>query len=293
MEKLKMYEALNWASSYLEDHDREAHAAELLLRHITGLDRHKFFMELRELLSDDQLEAFKKAVEKHVEGVPVQHLMGYEEFYGRRFAVNGDVLIPRPETEELIFYMFERTDRIFDKRENIQALDVGTGSGVIGVTMKLERPDWEVTATDLSPAALHTAKKNAASNAANIEFLEGDLLQPLEGKKFDVFLSNPPYIPYSDISSMSEVVTDHEPHSALFADEEGLILYRKMSEQLPAVMNRPGLIGFEVGAGQGETVAALLKKAFPDDETEVIYDINGKDRMVFCELLNHTSDKDC
>ncbi|TFE04142.1 peptide chain release factor N(5)-glutamine methyltransferase [Jeotgalibacillus salarius] len=285
MEKLKMYEALNWASSYLEDHDREAFAAELLLRHITGLNRTSFFMELREELSDDHLKAFGFALDQHVQGVPVQHIIGYEEFYGRRFHVNGDVLIPRPETEELIWYMFDRADRIFDKKKNVLAVDIGTGSGVISITMKLERPDWQVTATDLSTAALIIAKKNAESLKADVNFLEGDLLQPLEGRKFDVFLSNPPYIPHSDISTMSEIVTEHEPHSALFADEEGLILYRKMSEQLPQHMNRPGLIGFEVGAGQGKTVAALLKKAFPEDHTEVIYDINGKDRMVFCELL--------
>ncbi|MFB1082078.1 peptide chain release factor N(5)-glutamine methyltransferase [Jeotgalibacillus sp. JSM ZJ347] len=285
MAKLKMYEALNWASSYLEEHNREAHAAELLLRHITGLDRNTFFMEMREELADESLHTFKKAVEQHVSGLPVQHIIGHEEFYGRRFQVNGDVLIPRPETEELIWHMLEKTDRLFEKGLRIKAADVGTGSGILAVTMKLERPNWDVTATDLSTAALNTAKKNAAALEADIEMLEGDLLQPLEGRTFDVFLSNPPYIPYSDISSMSEVVTDHEPHSALFADEEGLILYRKMSEQLPAFINRPGLIGFEVGAGQGETVAALLKKAFPDDRIEVIYDINGKDRMVFCELL--------
>lgn len=281
-----MYEALNWASSYLEDHDREAFAAELLLRHITGLNRTSFFMELREELSEEHLKAFGIALDQHVQGVPVQHIIGHEEFYGRRFHVNGDVLIPRPETEELIFYMFDRADRIFKKKKKVLAVDVGTGSGAIAVTMKLERPDWQVTATDLSTAALATAKKNAKSLEADIEFTEGDLLQPLKGKKFDVFLSNPPYIPHSDISKMSEIVTEHEPHSALFADEEGLILYRKMSEQLPEHMNRPGLIGFEVGAGQGETVAALLRKAFPEDHTEVIYDINGKDRMVFCELID-------
>ncbi|KIL44002.1 N5-glutamine S-adenosyl-L-methionine-dependent methyltransferase [Jeotgalibacillus alimentarius] len=285
MEKYKLFEALNWASSYLEEHQREAHEGELLLRHITGLSRNNFYMQMRESLPDEQFAAFKKAVEQHIEGVPVQHIIGYEEFYGRRFDVNQDVLIPRPETEELIWHMLEKTDRIFAHKKNVRAADVGTGSGILAITMKLERPDWSVTATDLSAAALKTANRNAETLSADIVFKEGDLLQPLEGESFDVFLSNPPYIPYSDIETMSEIVTDHEPHSALFADEEGLILYRKMSEQLPDHMNRPGLIGFEVGAGQSQIVAAILKKSFPNDHIEVIHDINGKDRMVFCELL--------
>ncbi|TFD96982.1 peptide chain release factor N(5)-glutamine methyltransferase [Jeotgalibacillus sp. R-1-5s-1] len=282
--RYKLYEALQWASSYLEEHDREGHAAELLLRHVTSLSRSAFFAEMREELQDELFKQFQQAVEDHKNGVPVQHIIGFEEFYGRSFEVNGDVLIPRPETEELIYHALNKAERLFYKDHPLHAVDVGTGSSAIAVTLKLEQPAWKVTATDLSAAALKTAKRNAERLGAKVEFLEGDLLEPVKGRKIDIFLSNPPYIPYDDLKTMSDVVTEHEPHQALFADENGLILYRKMCEQLPELMNTPGLIGFEVGAGQGEIVAEMLRKAFPNGQTEVIFDINGKDRMVFCEL---------
>ncbi|WP_227394474.1 peptide chain release factor N(5)-glutamine methyltransferase [Jeotgalibacillus aurantiacus] len=282
--RYKLYEALQWASSYLEEHDREGHAAELLLRHVTRLSRSAFFAEMREELPDETFKKFQQAVEDHKNGIPVQHIIGYEEFYGRSFEVNGDVLIPRPETEELIYHALNKADRLFENDQSLVAVDIGTGSSAIATTLKLERPSWKVTATDLSQAALKTAKRNADRLGADVAFLQGDLLEPVKDLKIDILLSNPPYIPYDDLKTMSDVVTDHEPHQALFADENGLVLYRKMCEQLPGLMNVPGLIGFEVGAGQGEIVADMLRNAFPQGKTEVIFDINGKDRMVFCEL---------
>jgi len=281
----KLYEALNWASSYLEDRDREPHAAELLLKYVLKMDRTSLYMNLRNEVAEDDFTRFEEVIIEHAKGTPVQHIIGSESFYGRLFTVNRDVLIPRPETEELIFYALDRCDQLFASNEGIICADIGTGSGAIAVTVKLERPAWQVKAVDISPAALQVAKMNAKQLEADVEFLEGDLLSNLDSKtKLDVVISNPPYIPHADLENMSDIVVDHEPHQALFADEEGLILYRKMCEQLPAFMNRPGLIGFEVGAGQGERVSGFLKKAFPQDDVEVVYDINGKDRMVFCRL---------
>ncbi|MGD7042971.1 peptide chain release factor N(5)-glutamine methyltransferase [Jeotgalibacillus proteolyticus] len=284
----KLYEALNWASSYLEEHNREPFAAEFLLRFVLKLDRTQLYMQLREGVEEEDFSLFEEAIQKHAEGIPVQHIIGSESFYGRTFRVNRDVLIPRPETEELIYYALERCDSIFATDQKVTAADIGTGSGIIAVTLKLERPSWTVTGADLSDDALRVAKENAENLNAKIELIQSDLFSSLKPEQtFDLVLSNPPYIPHSDLTSMSEVVVDHEPHLALFADEEGLILYRKMCEQLPERMNRPGLVGFEVGAGQGEIVSALLAESFPNDHVEVVYDINGKDRMVFCRLSPH------
>ncbi|TDL32950.1 peptide chain release factor N(5)-glutamine methyltransferase [Jeotgalibacillus sp. S-D1] len=286
MANFKIFEALNWASSYLEDFNREKHGAELLLRHVLQLDYTAFYTNIREEMKESDVYQFKKMIEEHAAGTPVQHIIGSESFYGRDYIVNSHVLIPRPETEELIYYGLERSAGIFAKGQSLHCADIGTGSGAIAITLKLERPSWQVTAVDISSEALAVAKENAKKLKAEVQFAQGDLLADLDASMtFDLVLSNPPYIPHGDLEGMSDIVVDHEPHQALFAEEEGLILYRRMCEQLPEFMNRPGMIGFEVGAGQGEQVAGLLKASFPKDEVDIVFDINGKDRMVFCRLL--------
>lgn len=283
----KVFEALKWASSYLKEHGREEYAAELLLRHSLQVSRSEMLVKFREDMEEEQVESFKKLIYLHSEGQPVQYIIGQEEFYGRAFNVNKEVLIPRPETEELVHSALARIDKLFGGNAPIKLVDVGTGSGAIAVSMKLENPSLQVTATDLYEVSLAIAKKNADNlGAGDIEFVQGDLLQPFiaQGKTFDVVLSNPPYIPEKDIATMSDVVTEHEPHRALFAGEDGLVLYKRLCEELPHVVNEKAIIGFEVGAGQSNAVANLLEVAFPQAKVEVQYDINGKDRMVFAEV---------
>jgi release factor glutamine methyltransferase len=282
----KIFEALKWASSFLRENDRDENAGELLLRYYTGMDRSKLLANLREELSPQVESAFKEAVLLHGEGRPIQYIMGFEEFYGRTFKVNEHVLIPRPETEELVLGALERMNRLFDQDGELDVVDIGTGSGAIAISLKLERPHLKVTATDISIDALNLARSNAKELLASIEFVAGDTLLPFinQGKKFDVVISNPPYIPLSDQQEMSVVVTEHEPHQALFAGDDGLDVYRRFAHQLPHVLKEKALVGFEVGAGQSEKVCALMQGAFPAAKVETAYDINGKDRMVFMEL---------
>lgn len=284
---VKIYEALNWASSFLKENNREEYAGELLLRHFSGLSRTSMLAMMRDELDADVWVLFQEAVKRHADGEPIQYIIGSEEFYGRRFDVNDHVLIPRPETEELVYGTLKRLDQLFPDRESIELVDVGTGSGAISVTLKLEKPGLQVTAIDLSEDALKVARGNAAQLEAEIEFIHGDLLQPLilQGKKVDAVISNPPYIPVSDQEWMSDIVTEHEPHMALFAGEDGLDLYRRFMDELPLVLKEKALVGFEIGAGQGEAVSGLLKKTFPHAKVEIVFDINGKDRMVFAEIL--------
>ncbi|MEW8970456.1 MAG: peptide chain release factor N(5)-glutamine methyltransferase [Mesobacillus sp.] len=286
MSNVRIFEALNWASSFLKEHNREEFAGELLLRHYSGLSRTSMLMKMRDELDGEVWSEFQAAVKRHAAGEPIQYIIGSEEFYGRRFEVNEHVLIPRPETEELVYGTLQRLDKLFPERDSIELVDVGTGSGAISVTLKLEKPELKVTAVDLSKDAIEVARKNASKLGAEIEFLHGDLLQPLilQGRKVDAVISNPPYIPVSDQEWMSDIVTEHEPHMALFAGEDGLDLYRRFMEELPLVLKEKALIGFEIGAGQGEAVRELLEKTFPDANVEVVFDINGKDRMVFAEL---------
>ena len=277
-------EALNGASSFLTGKGRDENAARLLLQDVLQTNYSGLMMRAHDVLSEEQLELFQSYVEEHAKGRPVQYITGREEFYGREFLVDESVLIPRPETEELIVCAMDHCRQLFGDRP-IKLVDIGTGSGAIAVTMKKEVPQAQVTATDISPAALQTAEKNAERLQAAIDFRLGDLTDPINMEKWDVVLSNPPYIAYEEQAEMSEVVLDHEPHSALFAEEEGLILYRKLAENLPNLMNKPSFIAVEIGYKQGTAVKKLFQQAFPQALVEVVKDINGKNRIVFCKIV--------
>ncbi|SFQ01907.1 peptide chain release factor N(5)-glutamine methyltransferase [Salibacterium halotolerans] len=283
MKPAYVYEALHRASSFLEESRREPKAAEWLMKHHLNVDWTDFHLSRRDPVTDDVWEAFSRDVTQHAQGVPVQHLTGYEEFYGRRFHVNEHVLIPRPETEELV-------DEVLGwiRRQHITALqiaDIGTGSGVIAITIALEAPDVQVKAVEISPRALATAQKNAADLGASVEFIEGSLMDPLlEGEtKYDVIVSNPPYIPNEEWEALDPLVRDHDPKLALVGEDDGLACYRKMAVHLPALLQSRGLAAFEIGDRQGEDVSRILRKELPLADIEVRYDINKKPRMVFCE----------
>lgn len=281
MTKLKyVYEALKRASSYLEANGREEGAARILLQHELGLSYSGLIAAMRDEVTEQQFENFWENIEQHAKGIPVQHLTGSEEFYGRNFLVNRDVLIPRPETEELIEATLDLINRHMAKKE-LAIADIGTGSGIIAITMKCELPTAQVTATDISQPALEMAEKNAEHLNAKIDFRLGDLTEPIRDRKWDVILSNPPYIAHAEASGLSDSVRDFEPHSALFAEKEGLALYEKMAAQLPALLNRPGIIAFEIGYQQGKAVEKMLKDAFPEALVYSKKDINKNDRMVF------------
>lgn len=277
----KIFEALNKAKSLLVSKELDSHAAHILMEHITGKPGAALLADLREPLTSEQQTAFWDKTEELLTGKPVQHIIGTEMFYGLSFEVNEHVLIPRPETEELVYGALERSCHL---KKECRVADIGTGSGVIAIAFKKERSKAVVVATDFSESALKTAKRNAKNNGVDIDFRQGDMTAPISGEKWDVVLSNPPYIAVEESEDMSRTVLDFEPHSALFAEDDGLFFYKRLAKELPPLMNKPGLIGLEIGYLQGQAVADLFENAFPEAEISIIQDINGKDRMIFCEI---------
>lgn len=284
---MKVYEALHWASSFLGENQRDDNIGELYLMHLLDVDKTQLLMRLHDELSPKIYETLETGVIQHVEtGIPVQHLIGHEEFYGRKFKVTSDTLIPRPETEELIVNTLQRIKSMFGRVDALTLADVGTGTSAIASTMKLELAEMNVIATDISESALVVAIENASSLGADVDFQQGDLLWPLieSGIKVDVLLSNPPYIPETDKVMMKDTVLNFDPSLALFADEQGLKCYRLIIENADKILSDKALIGFEIGDGQGAAIRDLLAKQFDSARIEVLRDINGKERMVFCSI---------
>lgn len=205
---------------------------------------------------------------------PAQYILGYEEFHGLRFQVDERVLIPRPETEELV-------DLILAENPNteLKVLDIGTGSGAIAVSLKKSRPMWQVTASDLSADALVLAKDNAKLNRVDISFVLADVFENVSGC-FDIIVSNPPYISENDKDEVGLNVLTSEPKMALFADEDGLAIYRQILEDADKYLNSQGKLYFEIGYKQGEDLRKLLSLHFPDKHVRILKDQFGQDRMV-------------
>ena len=251
---------------------------------LTNKEAHNLYMEFEEEMPLDIQNAYEAGIKRLVAGEPLGHVLGFEWFYGYRFKVNEDVLIPRPETEELVANVLAAYDEYFSDVENVMAVDIGTGSGAIAISLKKEEPNLHMMATDISEKAVLVAKENAQENEAVVSFLVGDMLQPLIERdvKVDILISNPPYIPKEEV--MEESVVNYEPHVALFGGEDGLKFYRVIFENAPQILKEKAMMAFEMGYNQGEILSDLARSYFPEAKIEVIKDMNGKNRMLFVYL---------
>lgn len=274
-------ELIKLAESKLDDNNKDVNVAKVLFYHLANKEPHELYLMYDEEVNKELEGKFLAGMEEYYRGKPIQYIKGVETFFGRDFKVNENVLIPRYETEELVENILYRIDDYFADYEKITLCDVGTGSGAIATSLALEEPRLQVYATDISHEAVEVAKDNAKSLKAEVEFLIGDMLQPLLEKKIkvDIFVSNPPYIPQEQ--KIEAVVKDNEPHVALFGGNDGLYFYRKIFQEIEPLLNERALLAFEMGFDQRELMEEALLEYFPNDRHEIIKDINGKDRMLF------------
>ena len=252
--------------------------AELLLAHMLKVERSWLYAHGEELLAEDQCSTFESLVARRMAGEPIAYLTGSREFYGRDFIVSPAVLIPRPETELLVELALERLSP-----NAADILDVGTGSGCIALTLAAERPGWQVTATDISQAALEVCRINAERlSLPKVRLLAGDLLSPVAGQRFAAILSNPPYVAAGD-PHLSRGDLRFEPDSALSAGADGLGLIRRLVEQAPDHLQAGGWLFIEHGYDQGATTRQLLRAAgFMAVSTQP--DLAGIDRVTLGRL---------
>ena len=239
--------------------------AELLLRWVVARDRAWVIAHPDEKLTPEQARQFGSWIARRARHEPIQYITGEAEFYGLPFRVTRDVLIPRPETEHLVEKVIEWAASLAARETAprippLRIVDVGTGSGAIAVALAHQLPQATVTAIDLSAPALAIARENAERNgvSSRIRFLLGDLLAPVAEDRFDIVVSNPPYVPGADCASLPVEVRDYEPPVALFAGEDGLEVYRRLTPAAFNVLAPGGLVALEIGYGQDQAVTSLL-----------------------------------
>lgn len=208
-------------------------------------------------------------------GEPVQYIVGNVDFYRSNFKVNKYVLIPRFETEELVDKTIEYIKKYLPGKLDI--VDLGTGSGCIAISLKKEL-DCNMDAVDISKEALKVANKNAIYNKVDITFYEGDFLEPLN-KKYDVIISNPPYINYDE--EIMDIVNKNEPHLALYADNQGLACYESILKECKNYLKEKSLLAFEIGYMQGEKIKRIVSNYLPEANIKIEKDLSGKYRFVF------------
>lgn len=269
------------AEKELDEAGFQPTVARMLLMGATKMESSTLFLHFEEVIKDAEVELFQQMLERFKNGEAPQYILGYEYFFGRDFIVNRDVLIPRPETEYLVESILEFTDDYFAKTTELQLVDIGTGSGAIGITLGCEEPKYQVTLTDISETALAVAKQNAEKFNLAITTYCGNMLDPLiaANLKYDILVSNPPYIPSDE--EIELLVKDNEPHLALFGGSDGLKFYREILTNAKKIIKDRALLAFEIGWNQGDILSQLAKELFPEAQVMIKKDYNNLDRMLF------------
>lgn len=270
-------EILKWTRGYFEDAGivQPRLEAEMLLAHALEVDRLHLYVAPDKPLTLDERSRYRSFIQERKAGTPLQHLIGEVSVLGLRFRVNGNALIPRPETEELL----DRVLQLSPRERKVECLDLGTGSGIIAVCLARYLPNATVTAVDISPDALDLARENAALNAVTdrITFIESDWFEAVN-EAFDLIVANPPYIPKGEIAGLPAGVRNHEPLVALDGGAEGVHQMARMISGVPKHLRSGGRLFLEIGHDQGGRVLALLEGAGMT-EIAIDVDLSGKERF--------------
>ncbi len=271
--------ALDEANRLVRIARKEITATKLLMLHFSGLEANELYLKFDEEMPEKRYKDFMEGLSKYIDqNIPVQQIIGYVYFYGYKFIVKNTVLIPRFETEELVANVLMLYDEYFAGKE-VDLVDIGTGSGCLAIALKKEEGIFNVVATDISEEALEVAKENAENLEAEIEFLHGDMLGPVRNRKFDILVSNPPYIPEDE--KVDEIIYDNEPHVALFGGEDGLKFYRVILSQAQSILKEKSFIAFEHGYDKAKKLRDIAKGYFPEADVFTLKDLQGLDRMTF------------
>ena len=252
----------------------EAESLSFVYRSLKNLSFTDFVFTLQQEATEEEKQFVEEIYKKLVAHIPAQYIIGHAEFFGMQLKVDERVLIPRPETEELVKLILAENPEM-----NLSVLDIGTGSGAIALALAKNRPDWSVTAIDICQDALELAMENAKAQNLNLSFIKSDCFSEISAK-YDIIVSNPPYISREDQEEVDLNVLHSEPHLALFADEDGLAIYLRIAEDSKDYLNDGGKIYLEIGYKQGQSVPALFRQHFPEKRVRTLKDQFGQNRMV-------------
>ena len=252
----------------------EAESLSFVYRSLKNLSFTDFIFTLQQKVTEEEKEFVEEIYTKLANHIPAQYIIGHADFFGMQLKVDERVLIPRPETEELVELILAE-----NLKDNLKVLDIGTGSGAIALALAKNRLDWSVTASDISEDALELATENANAQNLNLSFIKSDCFSEISSK-YDIIVSNPPYISRADEVEVGVNVLHSEPHLALFADEDGLAIYRKIAEESKDYLNDGGKIYLEIGYKQGQSVPTLFMENLPEKRVRTLKDQFGQDRMV-------------
>ena len=250
--------------------------AKMLLAELLELNPLELLNHLDDVVTEEKATLYKQECQAVKDGKPIQYVIGNVNFYGEKYDINENVLIPRFETEELVENTIEYIKKFFT--EPVDIIDLGCGSGVIGLTLEQKVSTNSVDLIDISEKALEVTKVNCQNLESKANLIQSDMFQNIN-KKYDVIISNPPYIKTNE--EIENIVLNNEPHLALFAGTDGLDCYRKIIKELPNYMKDRCLVAFEIGMTQAEPLKELIKETLGDIKVEVKKDLSEKDRMLF------------